>query len=328
MKKMSMLLVTVALPLLAVSAVAQVQNPVVPVAKVADDAKAIDRVAEASRRDLPVTVLRRIVDEDVDLLRGKRADGTYLYASYDRLEAGRTDDTFSIQPTDKDDRLVTIEFRGQFVYRAMLELPSRRMLVTKNRKLWIDHVDVEYIPQGSSSSKVQSVKVEQWLEPGQSRVIDFNEIARQATVRVFARADKDSGYGNVTITLIQARIFDIPDSPYADAVASARAIQRGLEKSDIPSIRSMAQRMVVDLRPSQGAPAVRTIDVVARPVGGPATAAAPAAVPCIPAAAGETVAADLSSELQMIEDLLTGNDGEKRQGLERLHQLVRRTRKQ
>jgi hypothetical protein len=303
----------------AAGALAQVPNAAIPTAKIADDAKAIDRVAEVSRRDLPVTVLRRIVDEDVDLLRGKRADGTYQYATYDRLEAGRTDNSFSIDPGNaKDDALKTVEMRGQFVYRALLDLPSRRMLVTKNRRLWVDHVDIEYIPQGSSSSKTQSVKVEEWLEPSQSRVIDFAEIARQATVRVFARADKEAGYSNLSITLIQAKIFDNPDSPYADAVSSAKAIQRGLDRSDVPSIRSMAQRIVVDLRPAEGAPAVRTIDVVARPMPMPAPA---------PAAAGEAPAADVSAELQAIEDLLTGTDAERRQGMDRLHQLVRRTRR-
>ena len=313
MKIASLLLVTVA----ATGAFAQVPNPVIPVAKIADDAKAIDRVAEVSKRDLPVSVLRRIVDEDVDLLRGKRADGTYQYASYDRLEASRTDNSFSIDPgSAKDDRLKTAEMRGQFIYRALLELPARRMLVTKNRRLWLDHVDIEYIPQGSSTSKVQNVKVEEWLEPGQSRVIDLTEIARQATVRVFARADKDAGYSNLTITLIQAKIFDNPDSPYADAVASAKAIQRGLDRSDIPSIRSMAQRMVVDLRPSEGSPAVRTIDVVARPTPAPQ-----------PAMASEALPSDASSELQAIEDLLTGTDAERRQGMDRLHQLIRRTRR-
>lgn len=307
--------------LVATAALAQVPNSSIPIGKIADDAKAIDRVAEVSHRDLPVSVLRRIVDEDVDLLRGKRADGTYQYASYDRLEASRTDDSFSIDPgSAKDERLKTAEMRGQFIYRAILELPSRRMLVTKNRRLWIDHVDIEYIPQGSSTSKVQNVKVEEWLEPGQSRVIDLADIARQATVRVYARADKDAGYSNLSITLIQAKIFDNPDSPFADAVASAKAIQKALDRSDVPSIRSMAQRIVVDLRPSEGAPAVRSIDVVARAT--PAPAPAP-----LPAMASQPMPADAAAELQEIEDLLTGSDAERRQGMDRLHQLLRRMRK-
>jgi hypothetical protein len=60
-----------------------------PAQRVADDALVIDRVAEVSKRDLPADLLKRIVNEDIDLLRGKRADGTYEFANYERLEAGR-----------------------------------------------------------------------------------------------------------------------------------------------------------------------------------------------------------------------------------------------
>jgi hypothetical protein len=74
---------------LATNAVAQV-----PVARVAADAKVIDRVAEASTNDLPGGVLKRIVNEDIDLLRARHADGTYEYAGYDRMEANRKSDTF------------------------------------------------------------------------------------------------------------------------------------------------------------------------------------------------------------------------------------------
>jgi hypothetical protein len=293
--------------LVATSAMAQT-----PQTRVADDAKVIDRVAQASKKDLPRDLLRRIVDEDVDLLRGKKTDGTFQYAGYERLEASRISDSFSIEPKGEDD-LKRIELRGDQTYRLIIGLPSRRMLVTKNRRLWIDRVDIEYIPQGGSTSKVQNVKVGAWLEPGTSRNVDFDEIARQATVRVFARADKKDGYGNIVLTLVQARIFDHPDSPYADAVASLKAIQRALDHSDIASIRSMASRVMRGLGAVE-APAVRSIDVIApRPeTPTPAMAAAPPA--------------DLVRDLQEIEDLLTGNDSERRQGADRLHQLLRRLR--
>jgi hypothetical protein len=35
---------------------------------------------------------------------------------------------------------------------------------------------------------------------------------------------------------------------------------------------------------------------------------------------------ETQAELQLIEDLLTGNDTERRQGLDRLHQMIRRMR--
>src|SRR5207302_4480837 len=92
------------------------------------------------------------------------------------------------------------------------------------------------------------------------------------------------------------------DSPYADAVASAKAILRALDHDDVPSIRAMATRMVNDLSPG----------VASAPRSG--------------AAATQTSDVELYTELQAIEDLLTGNETERRQGLDRLHQLVRKLR--
>ncbi|HKO01345.1 MAG TPA: hypothetical protein VJ032_06620 [Thermoanaerobaculia bacterium] len=280
-----------------------------PATRVADDAKVIDRVAQASKKDLPRDLLRRIVDEDVDLLRGRRPDGTFQYAGYERLEASRVTDSFSVEPKGED-YLARLELRAENAYRATISLPARRMLVTKNKRIWIDRVEIEYIAQGASTSKVQSVKIGEWIAPGASRNIDFDEIARQATVRVFARADKKEGYANVVVTLVQARIFDNKDSPYADPVASLKAIQKALDHSDVASIRSMASRVMQGLGAVE-APAVRTIDVIA-----PRTEVATTSAP----------PAEVVRELQEIEDLLTGSETERRQGADRLHQLLRRLR--
>src|SRR5688500_10973522 len=143
----------------------------VPVQRVADDARVIDRVAEATRKDLPVELLKRIVNEDIELLRGKRADGSYRYATFERLEAGRTANDFSVQK--KGEEFTRIEMKGAWVYRAILGLPSRRLLVTRNRRVWVDRIDLEFIAENSSSTRTQSVKIESWMEPGSSTPIDF-----------------------------------------------------------------------------------------------------------------------------------------------------------
>jgi hypothetical protein len=186
-----------------------------------------------------------------------------------------------------------------------MQMPSRRMLVTKNRRVYIDHVEIDYIPEKGNSPKLQKVNINAWIEPGDSKTVDFDDVAKQATVRVYARTDKDSGYGNIVLSLIQARVFDHPDSPYADAVASEKAILRALDHGDIGSMRAMATRIVNDLQPAVAAEggAQRNVEVVA-----------------------PRVDADLYNELQAIEDLLTGNETERRQGLDRLHQLVRKLR--
>lgn len=283
----------------------------IPVQRVADDAKVVDRVAEAAKRDLPQDLLKRILNDDIEALRGKRADGSYDYATYERLEASRSDQSFSVNPK-KTDLAEHFEIKGAFAYRLTIDVPSRRMLVMmKNRRVYIDHVELEYIPLTSSATQRQSTKVETWMEPGETRTIEFPEVARQVTARVYAKADEKAGYGNINLTLIRARVVDNADSPYADAVASARAMMRAIDNGDIPSIRSMASRMRTDLVgvvPS-------TSSVTVTPVPTPVTATQTS-----------TPGVDVYQELQAVEDLLTGNEAEKREGLDRLHQVLRRLR--
>lgn len=311
MKHVSVLAATIL-----VAAVASAQTPV---ARVADDAKVVDRVAEVSRRDLPRDLLRRIVNEDIDLLRGKRADGTYQYANFERLEASRKSDSYSVQGR-KEDELQKIEINGEFAYRLIVEVPSRRLLVTKNRPVYIDRVELDYVPQGSSSRKTQTIPVEAWVQPGEVKPIDLPEIARQVTARVYARADKETGYGNISLTLIQARVVDDPNSPYADAVASEKSILKGIDNGDVASIRALAKRIQQSLATAAGRqpePATRTIEV---------TAPRPSSTESRSVTLEPTPTVEIYLELQVIEDLMTGSEGERREGLDRLHQLVRRLR--
>jgi hypothetical protein len=272
----------------------------IPVARVIDDAKAVERVAAASKHDMPHDLLKRILNDDIETLRGHRSDGTYAYAGFERFDSGRVSQSFSVQPKDQ-----TLEIRGSFVYKLQIEAPSRRMLMmTRNRHVYLDHVEIDYLPVSGAQTS-QKMKLETWLEPGQSKTVDFEAIARQATVRLFAHADEKAGYGNVVLSIVQARVFDNPDSPYADAVASAKAILRALDHDDVSSMRAMATRMANDL-----APTVSAVSVVA------------------PQSTQSTQSTDteMYAELQAIEDLLTGTETERRQGIDRLHQLVRKLR--
>jgi hypothetical protein len=155
--------------------------------------------------------------------------------------------------------------------------------------------------------------VKAWVQPGEVKPIDLPAVARQATAKVIATGDPKQGYGNVEVTLVEAKIVDNADSPYADAVGSAKAVLRGLENNDLKSIRAMAQRMRTSLggaRPvmTQSVPAATTIEVR-------------------PPVADTASQLELQAELQLIEDLLTGNESERREGLDRLHQMIRRMRR-
>lgn len=279
--------------------------------RVANDAMVVDRLAEVSnKRELPTELLKRIVNEDIELMRGKRSDGSYQYATWERFEASRIKEGFSVQA--RADKMETLEVKGAYVYRVILDAAERKLIVRKNRPVWVERVDLEYIAVGSTQAEVQSVEVKAWMQPGEVRPIDFPAIARQATVKVIATAEEKGGYANLTVLLVQARIVDNVDSPYADAVASAKAMLRALDNGELPSLRSMAQRM----RDGLGGPTA----VASRPAASSMTVTAPAPV-------RDTAAmVELQAELQLIEDLLTGNESERREGLDRLHQLIRRIR--
>jgi hypothetical protein len=191
------------------------------------------------------------------------------------------------------------------------------MMVAKNHHIYIDRIEIETLPQTSSEKKFQTVKVNAWLEPGTAKTIDLGDIGKQATARVYAHAEA-GGYANVTLTFIEARIFDEPSSPYADAVESAKAILKAIDHSDKSSIRAMAQRISTSFATASA--------VIPAPIGAPpATIAATPAVSQVNVTAGREDAETLT-ELQAIEDLLTGTEAERRQGVDRLHQLLRRLR--
>ncbi len=279
--------------------------------RVANDAMVVDRVAEVSnKRELPTELLKRIVNDDIELMRGRRTDGSYEFATWERFEASRIKQGFSVQA--RADKMETLEVKGAYVYRVIVDAAERRLLVRKNRPVWIERVDLDYVAVGSTQTERQTIEVKAWMQPGEVRPIDLPVIARQATAQVIATAEEKGGYANVTVVLVQARIVDNADSPYADAVASAKAMMRALENGELPSLRAMAQRVRDGLGGATALPAV------ARPAAASVTVTAPAR--------DLATQVELQAELQLIEDLLTGTEAEKRQGLERLHQVIRRMR--
>lgn len=289
MKKMLLILLMVALP-----AAAQMTPE-----RVADDGVVIDRIVELTGREFPSDLLRRMVKEDIETLRVPQADGTYRYARLERLEGGRKSESFSIH--EKGDRFTTASLKGENVYRVQLDSPQRRLLVTKNRPVYVERIDVEYVGQHGNAIQTASIPVGAVVTPGEVRVVDLPQITRQATVKVLAKAHAE-GYGNLVVSLLEARIVDDSTSPYADAVASAKAIQRAIETRDIASMRAMAVRM-------------------RRALTGPATPAASVEV-----AAPRIDTVGLEGDLRVIESLMRGDQTDQRRALERLQDVIRKLR--
>jgi len=272
--------------------------------QVVDDARTIGRVADVSRRDLPQEVLRRIATEDLEFLRMKNPDGTYQYARYEREEADRIEESFSVR-TDGRDLNQKTRFKGDYVYRLIIQAPMRRLLIAKNRRVYLERVDLEFQPLGGSPT-LDTRTFGEWLEPGVRKTIDLPAVARNLNVVVYTRLDEKSGSANLDMTLLRARVSD---NPYAVAVQNVKAILRAVETSDRASIRSLAASLQGSL-PNSQIPLAASISAV--PPSDPKRTAL------------ETD--ELQRELRLIEDALTGSPEERRGGLDRLHQLIRRLR--
>jgi len=283
-----------------------------------EDARVIRRLAQIAKRDFPTSLVERIVAEDMDVLRGKRSDGTYQFAHYAREEERRSADRATIRDREKDDgALEKASIKGDFVYRALVSVPGRRMVVAKNRRVFVDRVEVDYTPLGGAR-KTQTFPIRQWLEPGDEKRIEIPDIARSATVDVFARAEANKGNASLDLALLRSKIVDNEDSPFFSAVQLVKRLQRSAERGELKEIRTIAESLV-NLAP------VEIIPRMSEPM---------SSVPVMPSSSIEVSASGMQStptveiylELQMIEDMLTGSEPERREGLDRLHQLVRKIR--
>lgn len=283
-----------------------------------EDARVIRRIAQMSKRDFPAGLVSRIVQEDMDLLRGKRSDGTYQYAHYAREEERRSTDRATIRDREKDNApLEKTSIKGDFVYRAIVSVPGRRMVLARNRAVFVDRVEIDYTPL-TGARKTQTFPIQEWLQPGDERRIEIADIARSATVDVFARAGANKGNASLDLALLRSKIVDNQDSPFFSAVQLVKRLQRSAEREEIKEIRTIAESLV-NLAP------VEIIPRISEPM---------SSVPVIPPSSAASATQDLQStptveiymELQMIEDMLTGTEGERREGLDRLHQLVRKIR--
>lgn len=307
---------TLSILILGISAAAAAQNTTSPAARVGEDARAIQRVAEASRRDFPASVVQRIAEEDLDLLRGKQSDGTYRYAHYERQEGGRVSDRFAIHSASED-ALDKIEFAGERAYRLIVSVPNRRLLVARNRRVFIDRVELDYSPFGGTR-QTSTVDVKKWISVGEQTTVDFPDIARRARAKVHGRVDAaDGGAATVELTLLQARLVDNSDSPYAASVATVAALARAAEHDDLGGVKTYSADLASRLASNVATmPCVDTAAATPQRPLETTISVTPETMPQV----------EVYMELQNIEDMLTGTEGERRDAVDKLHQLIRKLR--
>ena len=193
------------------------------------------------------------------------------------------------------------ELRAKNAFQLSIRVPTRRYLVVHNQPVHVEKVDLEYVNE-AGLRRFETIEVDQIIRSGDEKVVDIPEIATDVIATVYARSMGRTA--NLELALVLAQIVDNSDSPFFGAVQSVKLLQAAIERDDLSTTgtlsAALADRMIHHGAP--GAPATR-----------PAATVSPSDL-------------DLLGELQAIEDLLTGTETERRDGLNLLHQLIRQLR--
>ncbi|MGH9457451.1 MAG: hypothetical protein ACRD2J_07390 [Thermoanaerobaculia bacterium] len=275
-----------------------------------EDVKVVRRVADVARRDMPRDVLEKILAEDLETLRGKTSEFQYRYARYERVEADRREERFTFDSKTEESSLESFTIEGDLVYRIRVQVPSRRMLLLSNHRVWVDRVDLRYTPIGVISPVSESVDVKTWLEPGDERMIEIPQVAREAAATLWVKTDAREKAA-VDVAIFEASLVDDPNSPFATVVRRFQALGDAVEEREYRSVRNVADEILALLEAQAGTAGIRPV---------PPT--------ILPEPAPRRATDDLYFELRHIEDLLRGSEAERAEGLQRLERLIERFRPQ
>jgi hypothetical protein len=213
---------------------AQVQMPRdEKVEAIAGDLRTMARVVEVAK-DLRDNrqVLLSIVDQDVELLRMKRDDGTYRWASLQREEGGRVAEEKTVDKVQSEKELRNVSVSTLNAYRVVVTVPRKRGLVTANNRVWIRNVVVDSTGFDGKVSH-QELPVNVWVNPGDNYGLALPEIGK--SVRVTAELGVESGNKEAVanVALLEAKLVDDPTGPYFPAVSRLLQIRRVVTANDI-----------------------------------------------------------------------------------------------
>ncbi|HSP36036.1 MAG TPA: hypothetical protein VLU46_17120 [Thermoanaerobaculia bacterium] len=226
--------------LLAVSASAQTLPHDAKVDQVAGDFRAISRITSlATNVNDNRQVLQAMIDNDLDLLREKRGDDTYRWASLQREEASRVKDQKAVERVSSEKELREVAISAQNAYRVEVSVPTKRNLFSGNNRVYVRNVIVDSTGFDGKTTH-QEIPINQWVNPGDSTGVPLPEIAK--TTKAVVELGVESGDKNAVadVAVLQAKLVDDPASPYSPAVrrllqvrdiVNARGIDKNLLKS-------------------------------------------------------------------------------------------------
>lgn len=275
----------------------------VDVAAVYEDVRVIRRVASVAGKDMPSPVLLQLLDENVERLRGRVDERNYAFATWTRAEAARVSDTMTVKKED-DGQATIVMLEAPAAYRLEITAPTRRYLAARNRPIQLDSVIVEYT-NAAGERKTESFPIAQSLNPGESTRLELVEIGWNVTARLKATAEEGAmGHGTVELALLRPTLLDEPGSPFAQPTANLLAMKDAVRNRDVLEIRRLCDATTAAFDEMGSGVRGRL-----RPVGSVSPA-------------GQKTSQRTLDELRAIEDLLTGTETQRREGMDRLHQLI------
>lgn len=274
------------------------------------DAEVLHRVAEVARRDIPRDILQRIIEQDIEMLRGRIDDSRYRYAHFEPIDAGVITEGFSVR-ADEDGRYDRTELRARNVHAVRIKVPSRRMLISRNADVYVESIQLEY-SDIRGVEKAEKIPVDRLIESGESWQVPFPEVAADAVVTVFARGEGKRA--NMELELVRSQLVDDASSPYFGAVQNAKLLREAVDRRDASGIQSLARTLANRVQALLGRSDAE-VEAVVREADQMAAAVLE----------GPEVL-EIYLELERIEDLMRGTDEDRVEGLERLREVNRRLR--
>jgi hypothetical protein len=268
---------------------------------------------------MPEELLTKMSHGIVDALRGKQPGGTWQWAFYTREEAAKADESFALKSRKGEEAAVPVELKGTLGYKVRLAVPSRRYLVARNRGIEIQRAIVEYINEKGATVS-EEFPADLKLTPGQHTDLDLKEFGWNPVVRVWGFSDEKLGKNaSLSIQIFEPKLIDNVKSPYFNAVQQAHALPKAIDREDPAEVRKLCDSIIATIEGVNPEAAGRVNALLSR-----GEAPMPDAMPVTPASGLEK--AELNRKLQEIEDLLSGSEAERSEGMTKLRQLVRSTR--
>ena len=210
--------------------------------QVAADLRALSRIA-ALAKELGDNrqVMLAMLDSDIEMLREKRADDTYRWASLQRVEASRVKDEKTIERVQSEKELREVTITASNAYRVEVSVPTKRNLVSANNRVYVRNVLIDSTGFNGKLAHVE-IAANVWINPGDSTGIALPDIGRNVKVTAELGVESGEKHAVAVVALLQAKLVDDPASPNFAAVtrllavrdlAAARDINRGALKNTV-----------------------------------------------------------------------------------------------